>query len=107
MLAPNAIPSGSAPVKSAAAARPRSITRSAAAEVANAPPRLAFDSRRQASTASTTSWGTCEPPGPSKKAAPLASAGKRARTASTSSEETTGEQDLTFPRPRRRRRIAP
>ena len=64
MLAPKAIPSGSPPVKSAAAARPRSITSSAAAEVANAPPRLAFDSRRQSSIASSTSCGTCEPPGP-------------------------------------------
>jgi hypothetical protein len=42
MFAPKAIPSGSAPVKSAAAARPRSMTSTAAAELANAPPRLAF-----------------------------------------------------------------
>ena len=43
MLAPKAIPSGSAPVKSAAASRPRAITSSDAAEVGNAPPRLALD----------------------------------------------------------------
>ena len=46
MFAPNAIPSGSPPVKSAAAARPRAISSSDAAEVAKAPPRLAFDARR-------------------------------------------------------------
>ncbi len=45
MFAPKAISSGSLPVKSAAAARPRSITRSEAAEVANAPPRLELLSR--------------------------------------------------------------
>ncbi len=46
MFAPNAMPSGSAPMKSAAAARPRSITSSDAREVANAPPRFEFESRR-------------------------------------------------------------
>ena len=66
MFAPKAMPSGSPPVKSARAARPLSITSTAAAEVAKAPPRFAFDSRRQASIASSTCWGTCEPPGPSR-----------------------------------------
>src|SRR5918997_2124530 len=85
MLAPKAIPSGSAPVKSAAAARPRAITSSESAEVGNAPPRFAFDRSMQAATASSTSRGHCDPPGPSRYAAPLARAGKRSRTAATSS----------------------
>ena len=46
MFAPNAMPSGSAPVKSAAAARPRSITSSDSREVRKAPPRFEFESRR-------------------------------------------------------------
>ena len=46
MLAPNAIPSGSPPVNSAAAARPRSITSTEATEVGKGPPRFAFESRR-------------------------------------------------------------
>ncbi len=45
MLAPKAMPSGSAPVKSAAAARPRAIVSSEPADVAKAPPRFAFESR--------------------------------------------------------------
>ena len=45
MFAPNAISSGSLPVKSAAAARARSSTASLSAEVLNAPPRLAFEPR--------------------------------------------------------------
>ena len=46
MFAPKAIPSGSAPVKSAAAALPRSITSSDSRDVRNAPPRFEFESRR-------------------------------------------------------------
>ena len=48
MFAPKAIPSGWPPVNSAGAARPRAITSTAAALVANAPPRLAFASRQAA-----------------------------------------------------------
>src|SRR5688572_5197333 len=98
MLAPNAMPSGSAPMKSAAAARPRSITASDARDVAKAPPRLAFASVRQALIASTTDAGTCEPPGPSKYAAPDASAGNSARIASVREEITQNEvQDAVVP----------
>ena len=46
MFAPNAIPSGSAPVNSAAAARPRSITSSDSREVRKAPPRFEFEPSR-------------------------------------------------------------
>ena len=58
-----------------------------------------------AATASSTSRGHCDPPGPSRYAAPLASAGKRSRIAATSSagallremaEDPTAQQDLTF-----------
>ena len=45
MFAPNAISSGSLPVKSAAAARARSMTASDSADVRKAPPRLAFEPR--------------------------------------------------------------
>src|SRR5918996_5735085 len=105
MFAPNAIPSGSAPVKSAAASRPRAITSPDSAEVGKAPPRFAFDRSMYAATASSTSPGHCEPPGPSRYAAPVASAGKRSRIAATSSggallleiaEDPTGQQDRTF-----------
>src|SRR5439155_6916228 len=85
MLGPNAISSGRPPTRSAAARCPASTISSAARLVAKAPPRLALDATRQAVTASTNSPGTCEPPGPSRWATPSARAGKRARTAPTSS----------------------
>ena len=46
MFAPKAMPSGSPPVNSAAADRPRSISSSDAADVGKAPPRFALELRR-------------------------------------------------------------
>jgi hypothetical protein len=40
--------------------------RSVAAEVAKAPPRLAFEAVRYAAIASITSCGVCDPPVPSR-----------------------------------------
>lgn len=66
MFVPEAMPSGSAPVESAASARAPLITSSEAVEVVKAPPTFAFESRMYVATASITYCGACDPPGPSR-----------------------------------------
>ena len=86
MFAPNAMPSSSAPMKSAAAARPRSITSSDCARGGEGPAEVRVRVAQAAVIASTTCLRDLRAAGPSKKAAPEASAGKRERTASRSSK---------------------
>src|SRR3954453_899641 len=58
--------------------------------------------------ASTTSRGTCEPPGPSRNDTARSSAGKRSRTASTSSASRTAAIGISLPeRARFHRRAQP
>src|SRR3954471_5617992 len=112
MLAPNAISSGVAPTKSAAARRPASITKSDSRLAANGPTRVAFRSTRYPAIASTTSRGTCEPPGPSRNDTSRSSAAKRARAASTSRASTVAivtlpERALLHRGPKPRRGVEP
>ena len=86
MFGPSAISAGSDAVSSAAASRARPMSAFAATDVANAPPSLAVPARSWSRMASATAAGTWDPAGPSRNAEVLeASAGKRARTAWTSS----------------------
>ena len=84
MLRPNTIPRGSTPSRSPMAARAASTTASAARSAAVTEPRFASGDSRVPATAAATVSGTCDPPGPSKCAAPAAKAGKWARIARTS-----------------------
>ncbi len=84
MLRPNTMPPGSAPRRSPIAARAPSTIASAVRSAAVIVPRLASGEVIVAATASATTAGTCEPPGPSKCAYPAFSDGKCSRTAATS-----------------------
>ncbi len=81
---PWTMPRGCAPRRSAIAVRKSTTHDSARRSAAVTVPRLAMAAVRVAVTAAATTSGTCEPPGPSKWAAPCARAGKWARTALTS-----------------------
>ena len=76
---PNTIPPGSAPSRSAIAARAPTVTSSARRSASVTVPRLARPAVRVRATASATDCGVCEPPGPSKWATPRSSAGNWAR----------------------------
>ena len=81
---PNTIPPGSRPSRSPMAARASTTQDSARRSAAVTKPRLATAAVSIPATAAATVSGDCVPPGPSKCAAPSSSAGKWARTASTS-----------------------
>jgi hypothetical protein len=83
-LRPKTTPRGSAPSRSARAARVPCTTSSAVRSAAVTDPRLAIDEVSVSATARATGSGTCVPPGPSKWAVPVRSAGNWARTAATS-----------------------
>ena len=84
MLRPNTMPAGSAPSRSAIADRADATTASAPCSARVTVPRLAIGEISVSCTARATEAGVCEPPGPSKWAAPAASAGNWARMAATS-----------------------
>ncbi len=84
MLRPKITPSATAPIRSAIAARAPTTMSSALRSDWVTRSRFEIGDVRVAPTASPTTSGTCEPPGPSKCAAPALSAGKCDRTASTS-----------------------
>src|SRR3954463_16330307 len=83
-LRPKTIPPGSACSRSPIAARAARTTSSALRSAAVIRPRFAIGEVSVSATARATGSGTCVPPGPSKWAVPARSAGKAARTASTS-----------------------
>ena len=84
MLRPNTMPPGCPPTRSAAAVRAATTISSARCSARVTEPRLATAERSVPATASATAAGVCDPPGPSKWAAPSASAGNSPRTAATS-----------------------
>src|SRR6266516_4615937 len=79
MFAPNATSSAPQPRNPAATRRASPTRRSLRTLVSNGPPRFAFDPRRYAAIASTTSSGACVPPGASKNASSRSSAENRFR----------------------------
>ncbi len=83
-LRPKTTPPGSPPVRSAIACRAATTTASARRSAAVTEPRLAIGAVIVAATAWATASGVCDPPGPSKWAAPPARAGNWARSAATS-----------------------
>ena len=83
-LRPNTTPPAGAPSRSASASRAPSTARSAFSWATVRSPRLESGRESVSRTASATTSGVCEPPGPSKNASPLSRAGKWARTFATS-----------------------
>ena len=83
-LRPNTTPPGSAPSRSPSAARASTTARSALSWATVRSPRLLSGATSVLRTASPTTSGVCDPPGPSKNASPLSSEGKWARTFATS-----------------------
>jgi hypothetical protein len=84
MLRPNTTPRGWAPSRSATAIRAPTTIASDARSPAVTVRRLARPAVRAPATAPATDAGVCDPPGPSKKAVPVARAANRLRRASTS-----------------------
>ena len=84
MLRPKITVAGSVPRRSPSAARASCTICSARCSAAVTVPRLAIELVSVAATASATTAGVWEPPGPSKWAVPVPSAGNWARTAATS-----------------------
>ena len=83
MLAPNATSPALAPRKRAATSCDSATRASDRSDVANGPPRFAFDSRRYDAIASITESGTCVPPGASKNTSGRCRAVNRALISST------------------------
>src|SRR5262245_40693274 len=89
-LRPNTTPPGAAPSRSPSASRAPTTARSAFSWAIVRSPRLDSGPVSAARTASPTTYGVCEPPGPSKNASPLSRAGKWLRTFATSYSVTPG-----------------
>ena len=84
MLRPTTTPRGSEPMRSPRADRASRTASSELRSAAVTPPRTDIGRVSWPATASATACGTCDPPGPSKCAAPPRSAGNWPRSASMS-----------------------